>query len=279
MIPCNFALIGEQKHNGGCCMLNTMSSTCLCCFETSDIVSFVGMLIGVINVYFVCKTFCHQRKTYKEVQFKNTYYQKQNYHRKLTDSLKVNADLLSQDLVCCRVTYIARQCFLFSERECRKINSVLSHEKYLGTLEDKDFQAAEYWHTENNSDKEKWAIYNCWLKYYTVYYKISEKIYNQAKSCPDKTEFVFRVFLNKWLICYEHYTRSLLQILMYIENEIPKSLSKEKYINEVVFQMAKEELCFIKQYSAIHDTFCQYYVESGLSDKVDEQLSRNTNIL
>lgn len=186
---------------------------------------------------------------------------------------------MSQDLVCCRVTYIARQCFLFSERECRKINSVLSHEKYLGTLEDKDFQAAEYWHTENNSDKEKWAIYNCWLKYYTVYYKISEKIYNQAKSCPDKTEFVFRVFLNKWLICYEHYTRSLLQILMYIENEIPKSLSKEKYINEVVSQMAKEELCFIKQYSAIHDTFCQYYVESGLSDKVDEQLSRNTNIL
>lgn len=260
-------------------MLNTMPSTCLCCFETSEIVSFVGIFIGVINVYFVCKTFCHQRKTYKEVQFKNTYYQKQNYHRKLTDSLKVNADLLSQDLVCCHVTYIARQCFLFSEKEYCKISNVLTHERYLGTLSDDDFNAVEYFQNDNELIRKEQVVHSCLLKYTVGYYGITEEIYQQANSCSDKAKFAFRLFLRKWLICYEHYIRSLLQILIYVQNEIPKGLTREKYINDIVSQMSKEELWFVKQYSLIDENFNLYYNNIGLSDIVDKQLSKDFNIL
>lgn len=260
------------------CMLNAVPF-CLCCFETDDIISFVEMIVGGIECFVICLTFCYQRKSYKEVQFKDTYYRKQNYHRKLTDSLKVNAELLSQDLICSHVTYIARQCFLFSEKECHKIYCVLTHESYLGALKDDDFKAVEYWENENDSIKKEQSVHNCLLKYTISYYGITEDIYHKAVSDPDKTKFAFGIFLKKWLICYEHYQRSLLQTLVYIQSETPKRLHKEKYVSDIVFQMSKDELWFIKQYSVIDETFSQYYNNLGVSDIVNKQLTKDFNIL
>lgn len=248
----------------------------------------VSALATVGSAIIMCCTFCHQRKTYAEVQFKTAFYSIQNYHRKLTDSLKVNAVILTENLLQKSKTYIARQCFLFANQEVGKIVGVLSLDKYLGKLLDKDSQRISYWeseeekYSESTEERKKCekevnkAFLEYKWKYYISAYRISEEYYNEVRMLSDKTVFAFRIFLASWLICYEHYIRNLQQLLMYVCNETPKGLSKKDYLHSIAFQMSKEELWFVSLYSQIDDAFNKYYSESGMDKIVDEQLTTNT---
>lgn len=59
------------------------------------VTSVLTTIAAIVSAIFVCCTFEHQRKTYNEVQFKSAFYSMQNYHRKLTDNLKVKTTILN----------------------------------------------------------------------------------------------------------------------------------------------------------------------------------------
>ena len=85
------------------------------------VTSVLTTIATIVSAVFVCCTFEHQRKTYKEVQFKSAFYSMQNYHRKLTDNLKIKVTILNDDLSFKSKTYIARQSFLYAYKEVAKI--------------------------------------------------------------------------------------------------------------------------------------------------------------
>lgn len=254
------------------------------------IVAMVSALATVGSAVIMYFTFRHQRKTYMEVQFKTAFYSIQNYHRKLTDGLKLNVTMLNGDLCLIPKTYIARQCFLFAYNEVAKIVDVLSQTTYLGILVDNDRQRISYWesegekYSEENDERKRcdeeiekaMLEYRC--KYCISVYCISEEHYKRSRSLSDeeKAVFAFRIFLASKLICYEHYIRNLQQLMGYVHNEIPNRLSKKDYLNSIAFQMAKEELWFVKLYSQIDDAFKKYYSESEMDKIVNEQLTTNT---
>ena len=250
------------------------------------VTSVITTITAIVSVIFVCRTFEHQRKTYKEVQFKSAFYSMQNYHRKLTDNLKIKVTILNDDLFLKSQTYIARQSFLYAYREVVKIIDVLSQEKYLGKLNVNDKQRILFWEMEGENypdetngrikcDAEvEQAVLEYKRKYYIGAYCLSEGLYNECKELADKTIFAFRIFLESWQICYEHYMRNLSQLLMYVNQEMPVNFSKNFYINSIAFQMAKEELWFINQYSHIDGSFHKCYTDSGMDKVVEEQLTK-----
>lgn len=254
-------------------------------------VASVSALATVASAVTMLCTFRHQRKSYAQVQFKTAFYSMQDKHRKLTDSLRLNAVILTEDLFRKPKTYVARQCFLFAYNEVAKIINVVSQEKYLGILKDSDWQGISFWELEQdkylegteeyescNMKFEK-AILEYRRKYCISVYRISEEHYNKVRMLSDKTIFAFRLFLASWLICYEHYIRNLQQLLMYVCNETPDGLSTKEYLNSIAFQMAKEELWFANLYSQIDDTFGRYYTGSGMDKIVNEQLTKSINLI
>ena len=250
------------------------------------IVSAMTAIATIVSAILMWKTFKFQRKTYKEEQFKAAFYTMLNSHRKLTDNLKVKTTILNERLGLKSKTYMARQCFLYARREVAKIIDVLSQDKYLGMLQDSDNQRILHWEIEgeNYADdinerkrcdaKVEQAVLEYKRKYCLGAYCLSEGLYNECKGRSDKTIFAFRTFLESWLICYEHYMRNLSQLLMYVNQEMPVDFSKKFYINSIAFQMAREELWFIKQYSHIDSSFHKCYTDSGMDKVVEEQLTK-----
>lgn len=203
----------------------------------------VSALATVVSAVIMWYTFRHQRKSYAQVQFKTAFYSMQDDHRKLTDGLRVNAVVLTEELFRKSKTYVARQCFLFAYNEVAKIINVVSQEKYLGILKDSDRQEISFWELERdkylegteehkscNVKLEK-AILEYRRKYCISIYRISEEHFNKVRMLSDKTIFAFRLFLASWLICYEHYIRNLQQLLMYVCNETPDGLSTNEYLS------------------------------------------------
>lgn len=250
------------------------------------VTSVLTTIATIVSAIFVCCTFEHQRKTYNEVQFKSAFYSMQNYHRKLTDNLKIKVTILNDDLSFKSKTYIARQSFLYAYKEVAKIIDVLSQEKYLGKLNGDDKQRILYWEMEGEKYPDETnerikcdanaeqAILEYKRKYYIGLYKISEERYNESRGLSDKTIFAFQIFWCIWQICYEHYLRNLRQLLMYVYKETQPGSSRDFYLKSIVAQMAKEELWFIKQYSYIDSSFHKCYTDSGMDKVVEEQLTK-----
>ena len=93
-------------------------------------------------------------------------------------------------------------------------------------------------------------------------------------SVSNKGEYAFRIFLNERNICYEHYIRSLQEILEFVRMDIPKKLKTRTFLRYIASQMAIEELWFIKQYSHIDSSFHKCYTDSGMDKVVEEQLTK-----
>lgn len=115
---------------------------------------------------------------------------------------------------------------------------------------------------------------DCKYKFYIKTYHISENDYNKAKTLSNKGEYAFRIFLNERNICYEHYIRSLQEILEFVRMDIPKKLKTRTFLRYIASQMAIEELWFIKQYSHIDSSFHKCYTDSGMDKVVEEQLTK-----
>lgn len=257
----------------------------------STMASVMTTIATIASAIFMYRTFKFQRKTYTEEQFRSTYYSMLNYQRKLTDKLKVKTTVLNRDLFLKSKTYIARQCFLYACKEVAQLVDVLGQDKYLGMLEDNDGLRISYWESEREKYSEETegrkmcdvkvakAILEYRKKYYIDVYNVSEEYYNQSRKLVDKTVFAFQIFIRSWQICYEHYIRNLQQLLMYVQNETPNTLLKSDYLDSVAFQMPKEELWFIAQYSQIDVSFRKCYIGSGMNKIVDAQLANNINIL
>lgn len=120
------------------------------------------------------------------------------------------------------------------------------------------------------SPKQSWNIEK---KYYIGVYNVSEEYYNQSRKLVDKTVFAFQIFIRSWQICYEHYIRNLQQLLMFVQKDAPNIHLRSDYLNYVAFQMPKEELWFVAQYSQIDVSFRKYYIGSGMNKVVDTQLA------
>ena len=247
---------------------------------------FVELVSPIVTVVLAYLTFLHQRRAFKEEQFKSTFYQTQNFHRKLADALKVNANLISQNMESFYRTFLGRQCFLFANNEVQSIIEALSQKKYLGGLKDTDIESINQWQIRQDeySDNEKERLKaikmehiarnDCKYKFYIKTYHISENDYNKAKTLSNKGEYAFRIFFNERNICYEHYIRSLQEILEFVRMDIPKNLKTRTFFRYIASQMAKEELWFIKQYSHIDSSFHKCYTDSGMDKVVEEQLTK-----
>ena len=255
------------------------------------IIASVSALATVASAVIMCCTFRHQQKTYAEVQFKTAFYSILNNHRKLTDDLKVKVTMLNNDILEESKAYVARQCFGFAQKEVAKIIDVLSQKKYLGILEDNDRQRIAYWESEeetyfNESEERKKcdmeidkAILEYRRKYYITTYRISKEHYNKSREFSDKTICAFKIFLKSWQICYEHYIRNFQQLLLYVQSQMPKRLSRNAYLNSIAYQMAREELWFINLYAQIDGAFKESYLSSGMDKIVKEQLTNPINLI
>ncbi len=264
----------------------------VCTLEAKSIFErIVAMIAPVVSVFFTCAAFMFQRRTFKEEQFKTTFYQTQNFHRKLADALKVNADLMTKDIEIVHVSFLGRQCFLFVKNEVQNIVEALSQRHYLGELKDTDIESINQWqirqdeYSDNEKERQKAirmeqiARIDCKHKFYIKTYHISEKDYNRANTLSNKDEYAFLIFLNERNICYEHYIRSLQEMLEFVRTDIPKRLKTRTFLRHIASQMAIEELWFIKQYSQIDSSFRKSYTDSGMYKVVDEQLANNINRL
>lgn len=255
----------------------------------SDMVSIIASVMTaiatIVSAILMYQTFKFQRKTYIEEQFKSTYYSMLNYHRKLTDKLKVKTTVLNNDLFLKSKTYISRQCFLYAYKEVAQLVDVFGQDKYLGILKDNDRLRISYWESEREKYLEETegqkkcdvevakAILEYRKKYYIGVYNVSEEYYNQSRKLVDKTVFAFQIFIRSWQICYEHYIRNLQQLLMFVQKDAPNIHLRSDYLNYVAFQMPKEELWFVAQYSQIDVSFRKYYIGSGMNKVVDTQLA------
>lgn len=258
---------------------------------TTDSKSLVETIVNVGGTIFsgilMFLTFLYQRRTFKEVQFKSAFYQTQNFHRKLADALIVKASVIAEDIEVVYKTFLGRQCFLFAKNEVQCIIVALSQKRYLGELEDKDKESVEQWnmrqgaYSEDERKKatrmEQLAILAYRYKFYIKTYHISEGDYNKVNKLVDKKEYAFQLFLRKRGVCFEHYTRSLHEILEYICAH-PQKLNKEPFVKYVMSQMAIEELWFIKLYAQINELFRETYIKSGMNKIVATQLANNINI-
>lgn len=125
----------------------------------SDMVSIIASVMTaiatIVSAILMYQTFKFQRKTYIEEQFKSTYYSMQNYHRKLTDKLKVKTTVLNNDLFLKSKTYISRQCFLYAYKEVAQLVDVFGQDKYLGILKDNDRLRISYWESEREKYLEE----------------------------------------------------------------------------------------------------------------------------
>ena len=259
----------------------------VCILESKTIIEqVVAVVIPIITAILTYLTFLHQRRAFKEEQFKSTFYQTQKFHRKLADVLRVNVSLITEGIDVVYRTFLGRQCFLFANNEVQSIIEALSQKRYLGDLKDTDIESINQWqlrqdeYSDNEKERRKAikmehiARNDCKYKFYIKTYHISENDYNKAKTLSNKGEYAFRIFLNERNICYEHYIRSLQEILEFVRMDIPKKLKTRTFLRYIASQMAKEELWFIKQYSHIDSSFHKCYTDSGMDKVVEEQLTK-----
>ena len=259
----------------------------VCILESKTIIEqVVAVVIPIITAILTYLTFLHQRRAFKEEQFKSTFYQTQKFHRKLADALRVNVSQITEGIDVVYRTFLGRQCFLFANNEVQSIIEALSQKRYLGDLKDTDIESINQWQLRQDeySDNEKERLKaikmehiarnDCKYKFYIKTYHISENDYNNAKTLSNKGEYAFRIFLNERNICYEHYIRSLQEILEFVRMDIPKKLKTRTFLRYIASQMAIEELWFIKQYSHIDRSFHKCYTDSGMDKVVEEQLTK-----
>ena len=117
----------------------------------------VAVVIPIITAILTYLTFLHQRRAFKEEQFKSTFYQTQKFHRKLADVLRVNVSLITEEIDVVYRTFLGRQCFLFANNEVQSIIEALSQKRYLGDLKDTDIESINQWQIRQDeySDNEK----------------------------------------------------------------------------------------------------------------------------
>ena len=90
----------------------------VCILESKTIIEqVVAVVIPIITAILTYLTFLHQRRAFKEEQFKSTFYQTQKFHRKLADALRVNVSQITEGIDVVYRTFLGRQCFLFANNE------------------------------------------------------------------------------------------------------------------------------------------------------------------
>ena len=81
----------------------------VCILESKTIIEqVVAVVIPIITAILTYLTFLHQRRAFKEEQFKSTFYQTQKFHRKLADVLRVNVSLITEEIDVVYRTFLGR---------------------------------------------------------------------------------------------------------------------------------------------------------------------------
>lgn len=225
------------------------------------IISFIGAIIAIANTIFLYTTLCsqnrgisNQEKSFHQERFENTFFNLLNFHRKLTDELRVNVKVLSPNLQIEDQSFTGRSFFSFAILELKNIRKSLESKYYLGQFDEfddnKSIQAIEQRYSSadpegilyKQMEKELVDNYNHnKLKFANLIYGITEDRWKTCQNQNNIFSISYQIFCKLYLPQYEQYMRNLITLLQYAHKG-----KFDNYTSIVTAQMTKEELEFVK---------------------------------
>lgn len=216
-------------------ILLLISPFCRFCYKTSPGFwsNFIGSCIAIANALLLYATLKSHNSSFERERFENNFYKMLDVHQGLTNQI-----CLGQNSNIC-----GRIFFDFFSHEMKAIKNSLSSNHYLGTYNqdnvDKEFMAIEYQYesklSSNDMDAESWRkeMEDKTQKEHTIRltntrYSITETEWKKYKDATINNEIAYPFFYNKWYSIYEHYIRSVIYVLTYINENA--NLNKDIYI-------------------------------------------------
>lgn len=224
--------------------------------DWGSLVGGFASLVGSVLLYLTLK---FQHKTFRQERFENVFFNMLDYHRKVTESIKIVVQEMEADTKIVSREYKGRTFFTFFERETGEIKKSLTSKKYLGVYakfnDPISIDVAESKINEENlpegyeeeslqKKQEVWDLYR--TRYHNLIYDITPEKHELAKKVQNTDAFAYAIFEERLGRFYEQYLRSLRQMLCHICKHLPSKSQRLQYADYIAAQMTSQELRLVR---------------------------------
>lgn len=205
---------------------------------------------------------------FERQKYESTFFHLLNTHQKITSELHAQDQTINASLDSYFVPINGHHFFTFAMLEIGYIYKSLSSHDFQGYFDENndknlDYNRHLYQEELNNSDytqdaeiKDKQNYEDCLVKLANKKYQISKEEWNQKHQSDAKDIESYMVFERRWVGFYEHYLKSIGQLLAFTQKQgQTDGLNKdaEYYSNFIAATMTHDEVRFIKLYCKCHE--------------------------
>lgn len=248
----------------------------------TDYLYFTTVLIAFLNACLLYLTLRFQNKSFEKERFETTFFNLLERHRKTTDGMVVETYELSQlynDNKLYLYRFKARQCFDYALMDVHWLKKNLSDGRNVGYFDPKEISDNEFaidYRFDNPTsslsidskriEAEKELHADCIYKLINTKYGIKKELRSEMSEKHISVDrMAYNLFWSKWAACYEHYIRSLNQILVFVKRNKTEVSERRVYTEFVTSQMSKAELSFILWFSTFNRDFKTILDECGVN--------------
>lgn len=233
-----------------------------------DLVALFAAAIAALNALLLYKTLMSQNVNFERQKYESTFFNLLNSHQKMTEGLLAQDQTISLSLEKYMVTINGRQFFTFAMREIGYIGKSLKGSAYRYCFNKEEEQRLEYervqWlascqepYSPQKEEQEKVCNQeDCLVKLANDKYQITKEEWEKKHSSKFSEVDSFLIFERRWCDFYEHYIRSIKQLINYTQSQSKvKGLNRDTndYLQFIISTMTYDEIRFIKLYCECHE--------------------------
>ena len=232
-----------------------------CCTQPEFWATLISATVAISNALLLYSTLSSQNTSFERERFENTFYKMLDVHQRLANQIYLNQGNNNSNVICGKIF------FDFFSHEMKAIKDSLSSNHYLGSYNqdkaDKDFMAIDNQYenklSSNDMDAELWKkkMEDNTKKVHTIQstntrYSITKTEWDKYKEATINDEIAYPFFYNKWYSIYEHYIRSVIHVLSYINKNT--YVEKDIYLDYFRAMLSFNEQKMIKYHSKMDQT-------------------------
>lgn len=233
---------------------------CFSCYTQPEFwATLISATVAISNALLLYATLRSQNSSFERERFENTFYKMLDVHQRLTNQI-----CLGQNNNMCGKLF-----FDFFSQEMMAIKDSLSSNSYHGVYNqhyaEMELQAIDNQYenklSSNEIDTELWKkeTEDKIQKKHTIQstntrYSITETEWNKYKEATINDEIAYPFFYDKWYSIYEHYIRSVIHVLTYINENT--NLNNDIYLDYFRSMLSFNELKLIKLHSIMDKNRC-----------------------
>lgn len=255
--------------------------------------SFVGgvicCLIAIANAILLYQTLQTQREDiekqhihFKQERFETTFFNLLDYHRKLTDGLSATQQTINATMQIISNSIQGRFFFTFALNDIALIEESLASPRYLGTfdadVDSRSIEMLDYKYAEEDpmdlfrvkrEEEEQRLHHMALLKQINSLYLSKKEWEDLHGDMVNKKVNSYKLFYHQLCGGYEHYIRSLIQLLSFIKEQ------NEGYTEDIIrygkyvqMQMSQNELSLLVLHAESKiDCLCDLMMLISLTQK------------